>query len=79
MRKMSFVQKTVLVLALLGMTGFNVLYSAPWVAQACSCLNSNGTTKCTGNCCGGPGDTCDCYDTGTDNCKAASEEEFNLN
>ena len=78
MRKMTFAKKLVLVLALLGMTGFNVLYSAPWVAQACSCTRADGTTKCTGQCCGGPGDTCDCFDIGTDNCKAAAEE-FNLN
>jgi hypothetical protein len=68
-------KKMIVVLALAAMTGLNVVYTAPWHAQACSCSRSDGTTKCTGQCCGGTGDVCDCFDIGTDNCKAAALEE----
>lgn len=58
-------------LALMLLTAGNVLYTSPWSAVACQCYNSDGSAKCSGNCCGGRGDACDCYDTGTDNCLKA--------
>jgi hypothetical protein len=63
--------KLLLIVALAGFTGINVLLQNTQVVHACECLRSDGTPKCRGDCCGGPGDACDCYDVGTDNCYPA--------
>lgn len=67
-------KKILLTLILFGITGLNVLYTAPWSMDACTCYRSDGSKKCSGDCCGGPGDACDCYDVGTDNCRPAIGE-----
>jgi len=60
-----------LILVMVGLTGLNVTLRGAQDVYACTCYRSDGTPKCSGDCCGGPGDACDCYDVGTDNCCAA--------
>lgn len=62
-------KKFLLALVLTGISALNVIVLSPWSASACTCF-SNGQIKCIGDCCGGVGGQCDCFNKGTDNCKA---------
>jgi hypothetical protein len=62
--------KKTIIMVLLVLTILNL--SALLIPQlfGCYCLWPDGTRKCEGDCCGGT-HQCDCYNIGTDNCKAA--------
>jgi hypothetical protein len=66
-------KKLIVIFALVGMTGLNVLFTTPWSTHACSCY-VNGQKICDGDCCVGDGTRCECYDKGADDCKALEME-----
>ncbi len=55
-------KKLFLGLTLIVLTGLNFVYAAPWTAGAsCRCY-VDGQLICTGECCGGDGTYCSCWD-----------------